>query len=104
MTTWLTWVLILSSSLPLLLGCLVVGRPLCDIWYLESGYNNHMTGNLNLFYSLDNWVQTYVTLGNNVQVIVFGKVTVGITRKNMVKGFPLIDKPERVCEGCIFGK
>ena len=24
--------------------------------------------------------------------------------KNMVKGFPLIDKPKRVCEGCIFGK
>ena len=24
--------------------------------------------------------------------------------KNMVKGFPLIEKPERVCEGCIFGK
>ena len=24
--------------------------------------------------------------------------------KNMVKGLPLIDKPERVCEGCIFGK
>ena len=24
--------------------------------------------------------------------------------KNMVKGFPLIDKPEKVCEGFIFGK
>ena len=24
--------------------------------------------------------------------------------KNMVKGFPLIDKPDKVCEGCIFGK
>ena len=24
--------------------------------------------------------------------------------KNMVKGLPLIDRPERVCEGCIFGK
>ena len=24
--------------------------------------------------------------------------------KNMVIGFPLIDRPERVCEGCIFGK
>ena len=24
--------------------------------------------------------------------------------KNMVKVFPFIDKPERVCEGCIFGK
>ena len=23
---------------------------------------------------------------------------------NMVKGLPLIDKPERVCEACIFGK
>ena len=24
--------------------------------------------------------------------------------KNMVKGLPLIGKPKRVCEGCIFGK
>ena len=24
--------------------------------------------------------------------------------KNMVKGLPLINRPERVCEGCIFGK
>ena len=24
--------------------------------------------------------------------------------KNMVKGFPLVDKPKRVCEGCIFCK
>ena len=24
--------------------------------------------------------------------------------KSMVKGFPLIDRPERVCEGYIFGK
>ena len=25
-------------------------------------------------------------------------------RKNIAKGFPLIDKPKRVFEGCIFGK
>ena len=25
-------------------------------------------------------------------------------KNNMVKGFPLIDRTERVCEGCIFGK
>jgi hypothetical protein len=24
--------------------------------------------------------------------------------KDMVKGFPLIEIPERICEGCIFGK
>ena len=40
-----------------------------------------MTGNLNLFFSLDNSVQTDVTLGNNVQVIVLGKGTVGILTK-----------------------
>ena len=41
-----------------------------------------MTWNLSFFSSLDNTVQTYVTLGNNVQVIVFGKGAVGILTKN----------------------
>ena len=52
-----------------------------DIWYLDSGCNNHMTGNLNLFSSLDNSIQTDVTLGNNVQVTILGKDTVGILTK-----------------------
>ena len=37
-----------------------------DIWYLDSGCNNHMTGNLNLFSSLDNSIQTDVTLGKGI--------------------------------------
>ena len=40
-----------------------------------------MTGNLNLFSSLDTSVKTDVTLGNNVQVTVFGKGTVDILTK-----------------------
>ena len=36
---------------------------------------------------------------------IFGNMNFGGMKllhiKNMVKGFPLIDKPERVCEGCI---
>ena len=40
-----------------------------------------MTGNLNLFFGLDNSVQTDVTLGNNVQVTVLGKGTVSILTK-----------------------
>ena len=40
-----------------------------------------MTGNLNLLFSLDNSIQTNVTLGNNVQVTVLGKCTVGILTK-----------------------
>jgi hypothetical protein len=45
----------------------------CDIWYLDSGCSNHMTGNIELFSSLDESVQTKVTLGTDIQVIVLGK-------------------------------
>ena len=49
-----------------------------------------MTGtNLKLFFSLDNSVQTDVTLGNNVQVTILGKGTVGIlTKQGESKFFP----------------
>ena len=40
-----------------------------------------MTGNLNLFSSLDTLVKTDVTLGNNVQVTVLGKGTIDILTK-----------------------
>ena len=46
-----------------------------------------MTRNLNLFSSLDNSVQTDVTLGNNVQVIVLGKYIVGILPKQRESKF-----------------
>ena len=41
-----------------------------------------MIGNLNLFSSLDKSVQTNVTLGNNIQVIVLGKGTIVILTKH----------------------
>ena len=44
-----------------------------NIWNLDLDCNNHMTGNLNLFSSLDNSVQTNVRLGKNVQVMFFWK-------------------------------
>jgi len=38
----------------------------------------------------------------------FGNLNFGglklLQTKDMVKGLPLIEKPERICEGCIFGK
>ena len=43
-----------------------------------------MTGNLDLFSSLDTSVKTDVTLGNNVQVTVLGKGTVDITVRSLV--------------------
>ena len=65
-----------------LIECNVVQESPCDICYFDSGCTNHMTSNLNLFSSLDNSVQTDVTLGNNVQVIVLGKGIVGILTKH----------------------
>ena len=39
---------------------------------------------------------------------IFGHVKFGgmklLHTKDMVKGFPLIEKTERICEGCSFGK
>ena len=54
----------------------------CDISYLDSGCNIHMTNNANIFSSLDKLFQTNVTLGNNVQVIVLGKSNFGILTKH----------------------
>jgi hypothetical protein len=52
-----------------------------DKWYLDSGCSNHMIGNLNFFSSLDKSVQTKVTLGTNIQVIVLGNGNINILCK-----------------------
>ena len=40
--------------------------------------------------------------------LIFGHLNFGglnfLHRKGMVKGFPLIEKPDNLCEGCILGK
>jgi hypothetical protein len=61
--------------------CNVAQESPCDIWYLDSGCSNHMTRNLELFSSLDKSVQTKVTLGTNIQVIVLGKGSINILTK-----------------------
>ena len=66
-----TSAMLMASTSPL--ECNALQESPHDIWYLDSGCSNHMTGNLNLFFNLDNSVKTDVTLGNNVQVTVLGK-------------------------------
>ena len=63
--------MLMASTSPL--ECNAIQESTHDIWHLDSSYNNPMTGNLNLFSSLDNSVQIDVTLGNNVQVSALGK-------------------------------
>ena len=56
-----------------------------DIWFLDSGCSNHMTGNKDLFSFIDNSIQFEVKLGNDYKVIVNGKGVVPIYTKDNQK-------------------
>eukprot|EP00253_Pinus_taeda_P025292 PITA_25292 len=49
-----------------------------DIWVLDSGCNNHMTGNIALFFALDKNMKSEVTLGTDRKISVKGKGEVKI--------------------------
>ena len=57
--------------------CNTIQESPCDIWHLDLGCSNHMTGNSSLFSNRDKSVQIDVNLGNNVQVAVLGKGIAG---------------------------
>eukprot|EP00253_Pinus_taeda_P007362 PITA_07362 len=44
-----------------------------DVWFLDSGCSNHMTGNIALFSKFDQSVKSQVTLGTDSKVSVMGK-------------------------------
>jgi len=66
--------------------CNVAQASSCDIWYLDSGCSNHMTGNIDLFSTLDDLVQTKVTLGTYIQVTVLGKGNMNILTRQGEEG------------------
>ena len=49
-----------------------------DIWFLDSGCSNHMTGNISMFSMLDKNVKSQVTLGTDSKVFVMGKGRVSV--------------------------
>ena len=68
--------------------CNVAQASPCDKWYLDLGCSNHMTGNIELFFSLDDSVQTKVTLGTNIQVTFLGKGDINcLTKQEEKTGF-----------------
>jgi hypothetical protein len=57
-----------------------------DLWLLDSGCNNHMTGNKKLFSSIDSSIQSEITLGDDYHVKALGKGVVSVlTKKNEKK-------------------
>ncbi|CAL8086918.1 unnamed protein product [Prunus armeniaca] len=48
-------------------------NPKPDIWYLDSGCSNHMSGNKPLFSNLNEDFREHVKLGDNSSISVMGK-------------------------------
>ena len=44
-----------------------------DVWFLDSGYNNHMCANKEWFSDFDEKFQQSVKFGNNFKMAVLGK-------------------------------
>ena len=68
-----------------LLACNMAETNSEDIWFLDSGCSNHMTGNIALFFALDQNVKSQVTLGTDSKIYVMGKGEVKIFTKKREK-------------------
>ena len=53
-----------------------------DVWFLDSGCSNHMTGNIAMFSNLDEDVKSEVTTRTNSKINFKGKGKVGILARN----------------------
>lgn len=76
-----------ESEDQLFLACNAVIENKKDVWYLDSGCSNHMTGDKELFISLDNNVKSDVTLGNDNKVSVEGKGSISVLTNNGEKKY-----------------
>ncbi|KAG9446373.1 hypothetical protein H6P81_012501 [Aristolochia fimbriata] len=71
-----------NSENALLLTCDVAVEEKNNLWFLDIGCSNHMTGQRDFFTSLDNTVTTEVKFGNNSRIPVKGKGQIGIKAKD----------------------
>ncbi|KAK9697824.1 hypothetical protein RND81_08G063500 [Saponaria officinalis] len=65
-----------ESTGQLFYSCLNTQQENIDIWYLDSGCSNHMTGNKNSFVSLNENIKSQITLGDGRSQDVAGKGTI----------------------------
>ena len=67
--------------------CNVAQEKQSDVWYLDLGCINHMSGNIEMFSNLEESVKSKVPLGTNSKVFVMGKGKVNILRKKVEKKY-----------------
>lgn len=66
----------------LLLACNGDEERNIESWYFDSGVSNHMTGNKDLFCSLDESIQGSISFGDKTKVLVTGRGDILIRLKN----------------------
>jgi hypothetical protein len=76
-----------ETSRGMFLSCHKVEEQPKDLWLLDSGCSNHMTGNKDLLSCIDSSLSFDITLGNDYLVKVQGKGTVPILTKQNVKKY-----------------
>jgi len=65
-----------------MLACNVAQDREDDVWFLDSGCSNHMTGNKAIFSNLDEEIKSEVTTGTDTKISVKGKGRVSIRARN----------------------
>lgn len=56
-----------------------------DVWFLDSGCSNHMTGNKEWFYSLEGDFDRSVRLGNNMKMSVVAKESIRVQAEGITQ-------------------
>ena len=65
-----------------MLACSIAQDKQDDVWFLDSGCSNHMTGNIAMFSNLDENVKSEVTTRIDSKISIKGKGRVSIRARN----------------------